>query len=293
MFEAFSIDRPVNEEELPLGQTQTWMLEGTLRLAAEKREGSGIPEIEVEVFRLPERLEVPQEGKPRISTERGVWRYESASFSGEGSYEVLATVLLDGRSDWRSVTVKCAPKGAAYLRAIERDRKVRGASSVVAVKLGPSQLSLLKQELNGLQEKFFELFPSDLDGAEANVSRTLDLLDPVIPLHPNDWYLQNVRAYTFKNYAMVMRNRGKPEEFERALAEAKKMFESIREQNTDDPGAWNGLGSVALLQNDPEKALIYIDRALELVPTYAAAKKDRDTALRMLKQKEKNRTNNR
>ena len=225
----------------------------------------------------------------RISTERGIWRFESAQFSGEGSYEILATISIGDRSDWRSVTVKCIPKEIAYQRAIERDRKIRGTSAVDAVKLGSAQLSVLKGELIKLQQEFFVLLRAgDLDGAEANVTKTLDLLDPVLPKYPNDWQLQNVRAYTFKNLAMVMRNRGNVKEFHRALAEAERMFEIIREQKPDDPGAWNGLGSVAILQGDPESALVYIDRALDLYPDYKAAKHDREIAVRMLKQKKKN-----
>jgi tetratricopeptide (TPR) repeat protein len=137
-----------------------------------------------------------------------------------------------------------------------------------------------------LQNDFFKLFPGDLDGAEANIFRTLDLLDPVLPSHPNDWFLQNVRAYAFKNYAMVMRNRGKLEGFDHALDEAEKMFEIVRQQQPDDPAAWNGLGSVALLRGQPDHALAYIDRALEIQPNYGAAKHDREIALQMLKRQE-------
>jgi len=71
------------------------------------------------------------------------------------------------------------------------------------------------------------------------------------------------------------------------------MFEIIREQKPDDPGAWNGLGSVALLQGDPARALTYIDRALEILPDYPEAKHDRAIAVQMLKQKEGNGANRR
>ena len=286
IFEVFSIDRPANDEELPLGKSQTWMLEGKLRVVKGLSGSGGTPTIDVEVFRLPDRQSVSQSGKVRISTERSLWRFESARFSGEGTYEVLATVSLGGRSDWRSVIIKCIQKETAFQRAIEKDRAIRGVTTLGAVTLNSEQLADLKRELHGLQSEFFQLFPDDLEGAEANVTRTLDLLDPVLPAHPNDQYLQNVRAYTFKNYAMVMRNRGREKEFDRAVREAERMFETIREQNPDDPGAWNGLGSVALLQGDPGRALVYIDRALELKPDYQAAKHDRAIAVRMLKQRE-------
>ena len=294
-FEVFSIDNPANSQEIPLGENQTRIVEGTLRVADGLRAESGTPNIEVEVFRLPEGDPVvPQPGKIRFSTEQGHWRFETARFSGEGRYEVLATVSLEGRTDFQKVIVKCIPKETAFQQAIEKDREIRGASALAIVQLNTNQLSELKRKLNKLQSEFFVLLRAgDLDGAEANVTRTLDLLDPVLPSHPNDWYLQNVRAYTFKNYALVMRKRGNVKESHRALAEAERMFEAIREQKPDDAGAWNGLGSVAMLKGDPERAMVYIDRALELNPNYKEAKHDRALAKKILKQKEKDSANRR
>jgi tetratricopeptide (TPR) repeat protein len=83
---------------------------------------------------------------------------------------------------------------------------------------------------------------------------------------------------------MVMRARGNDDQFKHALSEAEKMFETIRQQEPDDPSAWNGLGNVALLRNDPSSALNYIDRALEIRPDYEAARNDRTLALRMLQE---------
>jgi tetratricopeptide (TPR) repeat protein len=237
---------------------------------------------------------VPQRGKLRYSTEQGRWQFETARFSGEGQYEVLATVSLGGRTDFQKVMVKCIPKEIAYQQAIDKDRKIRGASTLLTVPRDPGQLLELKGKLNMLQQEFFVLLKAgDLDGAEANVARTLDLLDSVLPSHPNDWDLQNVRAYTFKNYAYVMRRRGNEKEAHRALVEAERMFENIREQKPDDAGAWNGLGSVAILMGEPERAMVYIDRALELNPNYNEAKRDRKIAEKMLQQKDKNSTKRR
>ena len=284
-FEVFSIDRPAPDEQLPLGTSQTWMLEGRLQLASGAPAEGDVPTIDVEVFTLPERHPVPQDGQVRLSTERGLWRFESARFAGEGDYEVLATVSFGDKSDWRSVNVECLSKGAAFRKAIENDRAVRGVGALIDATMDASQLAALKQELYALQEDFFRLFPGDLDGAEAKIVRTLDLLDPVLPSHPNDWFLQNLRAYAFKNYAMVMRNKGKVEAFDHALDEAESMFEIVRQQQPDDPAAWNGLGSVALLRGEPDHALVYIDRALEIQPDYGAARHDREIALQMLKER--------
>jgi tetratricopeptide (TPR) repeat protein len=276
--EYFSIDRPENNEELPLDETQSWILEGSFSKELEQP-----PKISVEVFKLlPEKQPISQTGQLRISTVRGFWRFESAKFAGEGSYEVVVTASIDGTSDWHSIHVKCLQKAAAYRQAIDRDREYRGVSRLVLVTPEEVPLAQLKQELSQMQKRFFEVYPHDLDGALDNISKTLDVLDPVLPLFPNDFYLQNVRAYTFKNYAMVMRDLKQPEEFERALREAERMFEAIRQQNPEDAGAWNGLGSVAALRKDPHRALEYIEKALELKPDYPEAIQDWNTVTRML-----------
>lgn len=278
----FSIDRPEDNQELPLGESQSWMLEGKFPVVTDGQDSGGIVNIEIEVFKMPERQSIRQTGRPRISTINGLWRFEHAAFAGEGFYEIIATATIGKKSDWRLIKVKCTRKAAAYKRAIERDREYRGVSGLVVATPEEVSLPRLKQELHHMQSQFFELYPRDLEGALQIVYKTLDVLDPILPIFPNDFYLQNVRAYTFKNYAMAMRHSNRHEEFERALKEAERMFEAIREQKPGDAGAWNGLGSVALLRKDPKKALQYIDEALVLMPDYLEAIHDRDIALKML-----------
>ena len=111
----------------------------------------------------------------------------------------------------------------------------------------------------------------------------LNRVEPLLPGAPNDYNLQNYRAYMLKNYFMVMRDMGKTEEASWSLDEAGKMFSAIHEQFPKDPGAWNGLGSVAMLRGDPQMALQYIDQALFFAPDYAYAKQDRETVLAQLK----------
>ena len=124
-----------------------------------------------------------------------------------------------------------------------------------------------------------------MDEALKIVFKTLDIVDPVLPIFPNDYDLQNFRAYSFNNYAMVSRDLGREDDFKNALSESERMFEAIRQQNPYDASAWNGLGTIALLRHDPRTALQYIDRALEIQPGYNEARQDRDLALRMLNEK--------
>lgn len=280
----FSIVRPNNNDELPLGEDLSWMLEGKFPITDENQDTKGTPNITVEVYRMPGREPIPQNGKPRISTAQGLWHFESAKFAGSGDYEIVVEASLNGWRDFRSISVKCLQKGEAYQQAIIRDREYRNASSLVLATPEDISLPQLYQDLYQLQNQFFEFYPGNLDSALKVVFKTLDILDPVLPIFPNDVYLQNTRAYTFKNYAMVMRDLNRPEEFDRTLKESERMFEVIRQQNPEDAGAWNGLGSIALLRNDPKTALEYIDKALEIMPNYEAAIHDREIALRMLKE---------
>lgn len=277
LFGDFSVAHPKNDETLPLDESQTGMLEGHI-----PRELGQTATIDVEVYKLPERQSILQTGRLRLSTVRGLWSYAPVNFAGEGHYEIIVSISAGGDQDFHSINVACLEKAEVYRNTIERDREQRGASSLVLATPGDVPLDQVKQDLYQLHKQFDDFYPHDLKGAQENIYRTLDVLDPVLPLYPNDPYLQNIRAYTFKNYGMAMRDLNNPEEFDRALKEAERMFEAIRQQNPEDASAWNGLGSIALLRNDPEKALDYIETALELKPDYQEAIIDRNTAWKML-----------
>jgi tetratricopeptide (TPR) repeat protein len=312
----FSIDRPSPEEVIPLGESQTWMLEGRLSFGSARQRAA--PDIQVEVLKLPERRAIPQDGRLRLSTETGFWRFESARFAGAGPHEVIVTVRLGERSHFKSVEVRCLPKSDAFRRAIDEDRARRPATTTPPVggggrrprpgdaagapaptivpppppAAGPApeasvspaaRLASRKEQLYQLQQEFLTAYMTrrDLDEADRILTRTFNLIDPLLPTFPNDTELQNLAAYAWKNRAMVLRDRGNTRDATRSLAQAEQMFAAIREQNPEDAGAWNGLGSIAMLRNDPARALDYIDRALELRPDYAEARSDRAAALEM------------
>jgi tetratricopeptide (TPR) repeat protein len=138
------------------------------------------------------------------------------------------------------------------------------------------------------QNEFFRYYSAgDFEHASATIAGTLEIVDQILPeflpAFPNDLWLQQVRAYTFKNYAMLMRSVNRIDEFNRGLSEAEKMFKAIRDQNPKEAGAWNGLGSIAALRGEYEKALVYIDMALEIAPDYEAALQDKEMVLRLMK----------
>ena len=90
----------------------------------------------------------------------------------------------------------------------------------------------------------------------AIVNQGLDLVDSALPLWPNNFDLQNARAFFLKNYAMLDQHLKRPEA-KQALDEAKLMFEAVREQKAQDTHAWNGLGSVYLMSGQRQGPLLY------------------------------------
>ena len=88
-----------------------------------------------------------------------------------------------------------------------------------------------------------------------------------------------------KNRAMVMQQLKQAEESNKCLDEAARIFHAILENNPNDAGSLNGLGSVSALKGDLETALIYIDKAIKFRPNYEAAKHDRELVIKMLRQR--------
>jgi tetratricopeptide (TPR) repeat protein len=272
---SFTVENPKDNGEIPLDESKTWILEGKFPVTEDN-----IGKIEVDVFESePIRRKIDQSGQIRISNINGIWSYESAHFSGEGQHEIVVSAYLGKDSTYQRLKVNCISKATLFKKAIENDRQIRGVQPLVLA--NPSEISLpdVQQQLYQMQTEFFQYFPRDLDQSQTMISKTLEIVDSVLPLFPNDLYLQNARAYTFKNYAMVMQRLGRKDESERALNESARMFEAIRQQNPTDAGAWNGLGSVSALRGNLETALSYINRALEINPNYPAALEDKKEVL--------------
>ena len=83
---------------------------------------------------------------------------------------------------------------------------------------------------------------------------------------------------------MALRNLGRHEEFETALDEADRVFDTMVRERPEDAGAWNGKGSVEALRGHLSEALHFIDCALEIDPNYKAALADREEIIRLTTQ---------
>ena len=113
--------------------------------------------------------------------------------------------------------------------------------------------------------------------------KALRLLDEQMPSYTHDHYLQMFRGYFLKNQAMSLRDLGDQEGFEKSLQDADQVFRTIQsEAELYLANAYNGLGSVTMLQGQGKESLRWIDKALELVPDHPYALHDRQEVLRYL-----------
>jgi Tetratricopeptide repeat len=279
----FSVDQPVNNQQISLGEN---LLLGKFPIveAGPKLERS----ITVKVFKSPGHEPVPQDGEPSISTVDGAWRYEWARFPDESPYEIRITASLGDNSTFQVVTVSCRTREAAWRDSVEQERKLRG----VARPASPDRTVSVEEVMNrvaAFQNQFYKAYLADrdLNAAQQIVSQALDVIQPALIASPDSHDLQNARAYFLKDYGMILRDLSRNEEAQHYFEEAGKMFAAVVEQDRKDPSAWNGLGSVYLLRGDPQNALQFINKALELQPGYEEALHDRKVAQDLLQAQQK------
>lgn len=277
----FSILTPTDSQQIPLNDNGTWMLTGTLPKTKDA-------DFIVQVLKLPDGQSIPQTGQKIRSSFDGQWSLEPARFDGYGSYKINVTGLLNGDSLVRTVTVTCYDKATIYKVSIEREMKFRTGANVESLPAGAISQGEAIEQLQTLQNDFVGAFyahqpptKDDLQSALAIVNQGLDLVDSALPLSPDNFDLQNFRAFLLKDYSQVAQALKRPEA-KQALDEAKVMFEAVMEQNPQDTNAWNGLGSVYLMSGQPSRAVFYIRRALQLAPDNPFAQHDLAYAMQQI-----------
>ena len=277
----FNILTPTGNQQIPLNDDGAWMLTGTLP----KAKGA---DFDVQILKLPNAQPIPQNGQKIKSTFDGHWSFETAKFDGYGTYEIKATGLLNGQSLVRTVTVTCYDKATVYKLSIEREKQFRTGADIVTLPEGAASPDQVVHDLNGIQQEFLAAYPAnrhpaseELQPALAKANHGLDLVDSVLPIAPGNFDLQIFRAFFLKDYAQVLQDLQRPEA-RQALEEARLMFEAVESQRPLDTNAWNGLGSVYLMNGQPSKALFFIKRSLQLAPDNPFAQQDLITATQLI-----------
>lgn len=137
----------------------------------------------------------------------------------------------------------------------------------------------VRSEVYRMQLRFFDAYSKDISAALEIAQQTHGYLDRAMMLYPKDANLQMTRGYCHKNEAMALKVLGRYEESDTSLNVADHVFNEILDERPNDAGAWNGKGSVEAIRGNYEKALQYIDRALEIMPEYQEAIEDRERIL--------------
>jgi tetratricopeptide (TPR) repeat protein len=176
--------------------------------------------------------------------------------------------------EWQAVALRDRQWRPDVDRLVERLRELVNVPSSTRI-----TLEQIHDRLQGEQTRYFALLDNNPKGALEVAQSTLRTLNRVCPSHPQDAELKLVRGYTHKNVAMAMQRLGHTVAAEKALDEAWRTFTTATRERPRDAGAWNGMGSVAMLRGELRPALRYIDKALSLMPDYPAALQDRATVL--------------
>ena len=84
----FSIDSPIENEEIPLGEKKERIIEGSFPILTAYPKLAETAKIELEVYKSPEGNAIKQSGTAQISINLGKWYYVTAKFTAEGIYSI-------------------------------------------------------------------------------------------------------------------------------------------------------------------------------------------------------------
>ncbi len=217
---------------------------------------------------------VDAKGKRRLNNPKDILRMEvTLALAGKGT---VIPVLVGGSDmppeDKLPDTLKAlSRRQAVVLRDNQWTKDVEALidriNELILPTLEDTPQSQAHQVAHEMQLRYFKLLESSSASEALDLTyKTHDYLDKVLPLYPHDSYLKVVRGYLYKNAAMALQALNRIKEANAALDEGEIIFRAMLEERPDDDGAWNGLGSVEAVRGNYEKAVEYIDRALELDP---------------------------
>lgn len=162
-------------------------------------------------------------------------------------------------------------------------KKTEEMKTALSADLKDAFLPLSLQQLYQRQREFHTMISSNpLEAGKIN-HEALEFAEKIQPLFPKDTQLKMMHGYLLKDRAIVMQRMKKDDEFSKSLGQAKEKFEAVLEESPYDASALNGMGSIYYYENNLNKALEYINKALAIDPNFEAAKHDRRVIEQMMK----------
>lgn len=149
----------------------------------------------------------------------------------------------------------------------------------------PIQPSLkeLKSRIITLQSKgLTALRAGKISEASSLFKKADESLESAEKQAPEDVLVIQLRGYMWKDWALISQRLKRAEDTEMYLGNAEKAFRQALNRRPT-AGAYNGLGSVYIMQGDLVSGEREIRNALRLNPNYAAAKHDLEIVQRLKK----------
>jgi tetratricopeptide (TPR) repeat protein len=148
-------------------------------------------------------------------------------------------------------------------------------------------ISSIRKYLYKKQLEFFDFLSSDPHEALELSRDTLNYVNQLLQIYPNDNYFQSVKGYLLKDEAQSLLKLDpiSPNDFariEETLDKARQVFDNILIERPNDETAWAGKGNVESLSNNHKRAIVYYDKALSINPHYSQAIHDRNLSLAYL-----------
>lgn len=141
----------------------------------------------------------------------------------------------------------------------------------------PADIGQLKNYLATVQGKAVRMIESGkISAARDLTEKNLKAIDDALKRFPDDPKFHTLLGYTLKDMGQIASRSALPDKLRQEyLDRARESFQYALKLKPDSAGAYNGLGSVLILEGRCEEARIHIETALKLANgNYPAAKHD-------------------